>query len=248
MSPSPPDPRGFPCSQTYTPDRPLPNFPRHIACWGARVGTRKWKAAANIGDFEAMAAVLAPAVLDAALERMYDARKPKVPEKGHGSEARQPHPERPGRRTFQDWIDLTTQIVREVYASALSSLPPEYQARAPPLSRVGILCRNTMNAEWSPSVDSSYYPCSYNRSRPIPLEELELAGCDPRSEANFPDVQEWVRVARGWAEPPPYELPVACPVEEIEVSEDEYEETLAEFQREARIQWRLVGAEPPTNA
>lgn len=64
------------------------------------------------------------------ISRMYDARKPKVPDNGHGSEARQPHPERPGRRTFQDWIDLTTQIVREVYASVCSLSHSNRSARA----------------------------------------------------------------------------------------------------------------------
>ncbi|EJT46064.1 hypothetical protein A1Q1_05394 [Trichosporon asahii var. asahii CBS 2479] len=163
---------------------------------------------------------------------MFDARCP--PGTGLRGTARGPHPERPGRRSFQEWLDLTTEIVREVYASALSILPPEYQGKAPPLPRVGTFCRNVMNAEWYPVLDSWYYPGSYEMLRPIPLEELGI--CNPMADGNLSDVQECARVGHGWEEPPPFELPVPEDfVEEIELSEDEFDKRLAELQQEAHI-------------
>lgn len=63
------DHSGFPASQRYTPDWPMLQNPRNIARWGGRIGTRKWIAAAKVDDYAMMASVLAPAVLDAVLER-----------------------------------------------------------------------------------------------------------------------------------------------------------------------------------
>lgn len=96
-----------------------------------------------------------------------------------------------------------------------------------------------MNAVWSPTLDSSYYPGSYEKARPIPLEELGI--CDPTTDDNFAVVRLWAMKAYGWSEPPPFQLPVAeYPVETIEVDEDEYDAKLAELQEEARLSWVAV--------
>lgn len=89
----------------------------------------------------------------------------------------------------------------------------------------------------------SDFPLYGSPSVPIPLEML--GPCDPLTEPNLTEVRTWAARAYGWPGLAPHQVVrEPLPVEVIEVPEEEWEEEMAEAERQEQFALEMMRKHP----